>query len=381
MLSTNPSPLPPSRDQNLRRDLVTPWGELSSAWQWTQWWQSLSADCEGAEPALRLAARQGFVLTRDQLRACGQDEAAIRRELRRGTLWSPRRSILAVVVLPEPDADDVPGRRFAERRRAALAATAAALANGGHVVSGRSAAVLHGLPLFREPDQPQLTAAAPVTMGRRGGLLARPATIRPAELSSWFGVAVTNVPRTLVDLARHDRWDGIIAADAGLRAGLVTRREIDRALARASGWPGVRRARTTLSLADPRAESPLESLTRLRLHYSGLPMPEPQVWIRVGSIRYRVDLCWQVQRLILEVDGRIKYVDGARWQGKRIVEADGRFGYREDDPLWQEKVREEHLSRVGYRALRVMWDDIVHDWPTTQERIRAALSRPASPTP
>jgi very-short-patch-repair endonuclease len=358
-------------------DLVAPWGKASAVAEWSRWWQSLGADCERAGPALRLAARQGFVLTRDQLRGCGQGEAAIRRGLRRGTLWSPRRGILAVAAVPEPEPDDVPGRRLAERRRAALAATAAALANQGHVVSGRSAAILAGLPLFREPDQPQLTAAVPVTMGHRGGLLARPATLSPAELDHWFGAPVTKLPRTLVDLARHDRWDGIIAADAALREGLASRREIERALARASGWPGVRRARTTLLLADPRAESPLESLTRLRLHYSGLPMPEPQVWIRVGADRFRVDLCWQARRLILEADGRVKYAEGSRWQQAAAVEADGRK-YREDDPLWLEKVREEYLSRAGYRVLRVMWDDIVHDWPATQERIRAALS--ASPT-
>ncbi len=49
------------------------------------------------------------------------------------------------------------------------------------------------------------------------------------------------------------------------------RPQLDDALAAARGWPGVRRARSVLALASPLAESPLESLVRLRLHDAGFP--------------------------------------------------------------------------------------------------------------
>jgi very-short-patch-repair endonuclease len=168
----------------------------------------------------------------------------------------------------------------------------------------------------------------------------------------WFGVPVTGVARTLVDLARHDRWDGIMAADAALHEKLVNRRDIDRALAGAVGWPGVRQARALLALATAEAESPLESLTRLRLHDDGFPIPELQVWIG----RDRVDLLFVEQRLILEIDGLEKY---------------------ERDALQQEKRREVRLRRQGYRVERVTWTDIVKRWPETSAWLRSVLRLPA----
>jgi hypothetical protein len=192
-------------------------------------------------------------------------------------------------------------------------------------------------------------------------MLVRPATLTPVQTGRWFGAAVTSVPRTLVDLARHDRLGGLIAADAALHEGLLRMANVYRALARARGWPGVRQARRTLVLASTLPESPLESWTRLRLHDSGLPEPELQVEIVAAGIVYRVDMLWREQRVILEADGRTKYTG---------------------DELCHEKVRQERLTRLGYVVVRVMWTDIARDWSATLERIRDALAapRPASPT-
>jgi very-short-patch-repair endonuclease len=67
-------------------------------------------------------------------------------------------------------------------------------------------------------------------------------------------------------------------------------------------------------------------------------------------------MLWPHQRLIVEVDGRVKYTA---------------------DELWREKRRQERLERLGYRVVRVMWSDVVHDWPATLRRILDALGRPA----
>jgi len=169
----------------------------------------------------------------------------------------------------------------------------------------------------------------------------------------WFGCQVTTIARTLVDLGRHDRWDAIMAVDAALRRGLIDRRAIDLTLAGAVGWPGVRQARAVLALADERAESPLESLTRLRLQDDGFPVPDLQVWFG-GD---RVDMVFDEQRLILEIDGLDKYVK---------------------DALRLEKLRETRLRRYGYRVERVTWDDVVNHWPRTAEWLRHLLRLPAS---
>lgn len=302
------------------------------------------------------------MLTRAQARACGISEAGIRRWLRRGIWWTPRRGVLAVVAVPPPPAGDDAARWLARRRRIALSCAAAALARPGRVVSGNSAAVLQALPVFVDPDRPQLTAGPVSTPGTRDALLVRPATLASDEVTEWFGVGVTTRPRTLVDLARHSRRDGLIAADAALHEGLVTRSGIDAALARARGWPGVRRARSVLALASPSAESPLESLTRLALSDWQVPPPQLQALIYepMSGCTYRVDMLWPEQRVILEIDGRVKYTA---------------------DELWREKRRQERLERLGYRVLRVMWSDLARDWPETLRRILDALGRPTPPSP
>jgi hypothetical protein len=277
--------------------------------------------------------------------------------------------VLGVVAVPEPAPDDYSATKLAERRRLALACAAAALINPGQTVSSGCAAVLHGLALRREPTAPQLTTV-PVakssdelrsaTQGYRAAALVRAARLLPAEVGSWFGVPVTTPARTLVDLARHSRHDAIVAADEALHEGLVDASDLDLALGRATGWPGVRRARGVLALASELAESPLESLARLAVHDSGLPMPHLQVELDAFGSVYRVDMIWPDHRVILELDGRFKYTD---------------------DELWREKLRHEQLVRLGYTVLRATWFDIEHDWPTTLGRIRYALglATPAFP--
>jgi hypothetical protein len=337
---------------------------------WSAWWWARAQACRRGDEAERVAAVQGFVLTRRQARECGLTDATIRRRVRRGIWCVPRRGVLGVVAVPDPAPGDYSATRLAERRRLALACAAAALINPGQTVSGGCAAVLHGLPVRHDPSAPQLTTV-PVakssevlrsaTQGYRAAALVRAARLLPAEVGSWFGVPVTTPARTLVDLARHSRHDALVAADAALHEGLLQAADLDLALGRATGWPGVRRARGVLALASELAESPLESLARLAVHDSGLPMPQLQAELDAFGSVYRVDMIWPEQRVILELDGRLKY---------------------SADELWREKLRHEHLVRLGYTVLRATWFDIEHDWPATLARIRHALglAMPAFPT-
>src|SRR4051794_9521520 len=114
------------------------------------------------------------------------------------------------------------------------------------------------------PAVPELTGHGTWDGPRRGAHLYA-ATLDPAETTRWYGVPVETVGRTLGTLAPHRRRDAIMAADAALREELVDRAGIARALRTATGWPWVRQAREVLALADPLAESPLESITRLAL--------------------------------------------------------------------------------------------------------------------
>jgi hypothetical protein len=271
---------------------------------WQAWWelQALSDD-----PLNRLARKQGFAVTSSQLRAGGCLAHDVRREMRRGKWWRPAHGTASPVVIQGDDFTAV-------RRRHAICASAAALLRPGHIVIGPSAAISYGLPTMAVPAQPMLLSAEPDWLGRHTASHIRHAGISDAEIGSWFGVPLTTMPRTIVDLARHDRRTGIMAADAALREDCVTRTELGAALASARGWPGVRQAREIVSLADGDAESPLESIVRLALHDDGFPPPKLQ---RVVA-GYRVDFLWPEYRLILEADGRGKYRDDALWHERSV---------------------------------------------------------------
>ncbi|TAM84531.1 MAG: DUF559 domain-containing protein [Jatrophihabitans sp.] len=246
-----------------------------------------------------------------------------------------------------------PSSHLAARRRHALGCAAAVRRRPGHVVSGRSAAILHGLPTVAVPRLPELTAPTQVSLGRdRGGAHLRGAGLEAGQITVWHETPVTTVARTLVDLGRHDARDAIMAADAALAERLVDRAGLDEALTLAAGWPGVRGARQVLAAATPLAQSPLESITRWVLHVDGFPAPRLQVWLA----GYRVDMLFDRQRVVLEADGLDKY---------SVAE------------LRREKRREQRLRALGYRVERVTWEDVVRQWPRTRGWLRTSLGLPA----
>jgi hypothetical protein len=113
--------------------------------------------------------------------------------------------------------------------------------------------------------------------------------------------------RCAVDLARTvRRLDALPVLDSALRAGACTPDDLAVEVLRHEGLKGVRQARELIPLADPRPECRQESQLRLVVIDAGLPVPEPQLWIRdeYGTLLYRLDLGYREQRVGLEYDGR-----------------------------------------------------------------------------
>lgn len=104
---------------------------------------------------------------------------------------------------------------------------------------------------------------------------------------------------------------------------------------------GVRKLRAVLDLADSGSESPGETLTRLALVRGGL-RPISQVRITTRERTYRVDLLLELERVVVEFDGAVKY-EGL--QGREALVA--------------EKRREDALREAGYGVLRVTWREVV----------------------
>jgi hypothetical protein len=238
------------------------------------------------------------------------------------------------------------------------------LVRPGSVVSHLSAAAVHGLPLLGDVRRPTLTAQPAERTCARDHIRVHVAALAATEVEDWFGIAVTTVARTVVDVARsRGVADGLVAADAALHERLLTQEALCAAANGVTGWPGAAAARRVAALAEPLTESPLESLTRLCLADGGLPAPEAQAWVAVADgRRYRVDLLWRERRVVLEADGRLKYE-------------------QRSSALWEEKRRQERIERAGYRVVRVNWADVVHRPAETVARIRTALSRPAYGSP
>ncbi len=126
------------------------------------------------------------------------------------------------------------------------------------------------------------------------------------EVVTLDGLRITAPLRTAFDLARtRSLRGGVIAIDRLASLGVINLEEFRASLGRYRGVPGVRRAREVAALADGRAESPPESVTRMIWLDAGLPRPQANVEVRDGAERFvaRVDLLDPRSRLAVEYDG------------------------------------------------------------------------------
>lgn len=121
------------------------------------------------------------------------------------------------------------------------------------------------------------------------------------------GVRVTSALRTALDLGRLRQRDRAMASlDALLRTRLFTHEELLADMIRFKGMRGVVQLRELAPLADSRAESPPESIIRLRCLDYGLPSLVPQLLVRRESTGERafLDLANESLRFAVEFDGR-----------------------------------------------------------------------------
>jgi hypothetical protein len=115
--------------------------------------------------------------------------------------------------------------------------------------------------------------------------------LAPRDVVTLHGVRTTTALRTACDLGRLLHRDQALAAmDSLLRLGPFGHRELLAESVRFRGYRGVVQLRALAPLADGRAESPGESVMRLRWIDAGLPRPEPQLAVAAPHGRYYLDL-------------------------------------------------------------------------------------------
>ena len=222
-----------------------------------------------------------------------------------------------------------------------------------------SAAVLHGLPLLGDPPEGIHIAVARSSTARSGrGVVRHSTEVSPEDVVEVEGMRCTSLARTVVDIAATAPTpDAVAMADHALRlrplvpsASAFGRDELTEAWQRSLPFRGHRRALEAIRFADPRAESPLESLSRVTMRVLGAPPPVLQESFadRRGFIG-RVDFWWPEHGVVGEADGDAKYLDPAM-----------RGGRSAERVVLDEKRREDRLRELGLRVVRWGWDVARH---------------------
>ncbi|MGZ4571386.1 MAG: DUF559 domain-containing protein [Blastococcus sp.] len=153
------------------------------------------------------------------------------------------------------------------------------------------------------------------------------------EQTTRHGQPVTTPARTWRDLAAVLQPAALLAATDQLVREPAIRPLLEEQLVRHPRGRGCARGRAVLPLADPRAESPMESVVRWLFHAGGLPAPELQYVVRDsrGVFLARADFAWPYQRVLVEFDGDV---------------------YRERDVFVKDTRRQNLVVAAGWTLLR-----------------------------
>lgn len=210
------------------------------------------------------------------------------------------------------------------------------------VVSHTSAARHWGFPLLSRPDLVQVTVARSRSRVAAAGVQLHWSDLGQADRAP--GLAVTTPLRTVLDCARTlPLAEALAVADSALRSGAVGRAELERGADRLRG-PGARRAGRVAAVADARAESGLESALRAITVEQRLTGFVPQVVVRDGGFRARVDLADERRRIVAEADSFEHH------------------GHRQ--ALVRDCERYDELVLRGWLVLRFAWEHVLFrpDW-------------------
>ena len=187
-------------------------------------------------------------------------------------------------------------------------------------------------------------------------LVVRRGPLHPSETTWRYGCRLTTPVRTAFDLAR---WaptlvEKVVAVDAlAYRHGFPL--EAVRDLARRHfGVHGSALLPRVLALANPLAESPMESRIRLALVLAGLPVPAVQHPVQGFGRSYRLDLAYPEVLLAIEYDGA-DHLDPGRAR--------------------RDLARQAVLTRLGWTVLRFDARTVLHDPAQLVTTVRIELHR------
>lgn len=232
------------------------------------------------------------------------------------------------------------------------------------VVCDRHAGWAHGADMVLAPGEHLALGAIrvflPAGRGRLRNELADSGerAFRPDDVVEVDGLRLTTPIRTAWDLGRQ-RWPerSIAAMDQLLRLGAFSKQELVAGVERFRGMRWVRVLRAVAPLTDHRAESPPESVLRLRwietLPFA--PTPQYEVWDD-GEFLARLDLANEQWRFAAEYDG-------AEWHSS------------EEQRLHDRARRELCSERGGWVIVPVRKENLYGPAQDAEARLRAGARR------
>ncbi|NMH99003.1 hypothetical protein [Pseudonocardia acidicola] len=232
----------------------------------------------------------------------------------------------------------------------------------GGVLNGYSAAELLGCSCGPVRTPAEVLVARHVKPQR--GLRVTRGAAAPSELVDADGCRLTSPLRTAWDLARREPLvEAVVAVDALARRGAFAPKTLLQLRALQPGARGCRQLDRVVALADPGAESPMETRLRLLLVLAGLPAPVVQyrLFDEHGFVLARFDLAYPDALLAIEYDG-----------DRHVDELDRR--------------RDVRTGRHGWHTIRFGKGDLTRTPQTTltavrdiYRRRRALLAAPTAP--
>lgn len=171
------------------------------------------------------------------------------------------------------------------------------------------------------------------------------------------GRRATSPAWTAVEVARGLRRARALATlDAALRSRTCSRADLWRAAVEQKGRRGIVAVRDLLVVADPRAESPMESEARLAMLDGGLPVPELQYEILDGNGELRrLDFAWPDARVAAEYDG-------VAWHAG-------------PEAMVRDRRRHNAMADVRWTVVPIVFDDVRHREHEMVARIERQLTR------
>jgi very-short-patch-repair endonuclease len=152
------------------------------------------------------------------------------------------------------------------------------------------------------------------------------------------GTKVVSPVRAICDIAGEDSPESLlVSVNDCLYRRLFTKKQLLAEIRKREGMKGRKSLERIVMLATDKSESPLETRGWLALYKAQFLMPTQQFRIYDKRVHIgRVDMYWEIlnRRIVLELDGRLKY--------------------RDDNVRVEEKIREDRMRELGYEYIRVM---------------------------